>query len=169
MADVVKAFATQEAWRKWLHTNHAKSAGLWIKFFKKASGKTTVVYKEALEEALCYGWIDGQMKSLDETAYVQRFTPRRPKSNWSQINREHVARLTKEGRMQPAGLREVERAEADGRWDAASAPPSRAELPDDFVAELAKPKNKKAKAYLATLPRWVTYGIFYRMRSAKKP
>lgn len=162
-------FRTPEAFRKWLEKNHATSSGLWLRYFKKASGKTSIVYKQALDEALCFGWIDGQMKSEGEDSYIQRFTPRRAKSNWSKVNRDHVARLEREGRMTDAGRREVERAKADGRWDAATEPPSRATLPDDFVAELDKPKNKKAKAFLASLPKMNAYSIHYRLHGAKKP
>jgi uncharacterized protein YdeI (YjbR/CyaY-like superfamily) len=165
---VIKSFRTPEALREWLEKNHDKSTGLWIRYFKKASGKASVVYKQALDEALCFGWIDGQAQSEGEDSYRQRFTPRRSKSNWSKINRDHVARLVREGRMRPAGLREVERAKADGRWAAATEPPSRATLPADFVAELDKPKNRKAKAFLASLPKMNAYAIHYRLHSAKK-
>jgi uncharacterized protein YdeI (YjbR/CyaY-like superfamily) len=165
---VVKSFATPDAFREWLEKNHAKSKGLWIRYYKKAAGIPSIVYRQALDEALCFGWIDGQLKSEGEDSYLQRFTPRRPKSNWSKINREHVARLEREGRMTPAGRREIERARADGRWDAAYEAPSRATLPDDFLAELAKPKNKKAKAFLASLPKMNAYAIHYRLHSAKK-
>ena len=164
----IKAFKTPEDFRAWLERNHDESKGIYVRYFKKASGKPTIVYKQALDEALCFGWIDGHVKSIDDDCYIQRFTPRRPKSNWSKVNRDHVARLVKEGRMRPAGLREVERAKADGRWDGASEPPSRATLPDDFLAELDKPKNKKAKAFLATLPKMNAYSIHYRLHSAKK-
>jgi uncharacterized protein YdeI (YjbR/CyaY-like superfamily) len=163
-----KSFRTPEAFRDWLEKNHDKSQGLWIRYFKKASGKPSIVYKEALDEALCFGWIDGQLKSEGEDSYLQRFTPRRARSNWSKVNREHVARLVREGRMHAAGLREVDRAKADGRWEGASEPPSRATLPDDFVAELEKPKNKKAKAFLASLPKMNAYAIHYRLHTAKK-
>lgn len=165
---VTKEFRTPDAFREWLEKNHAKSPGLWIRYFKKASGKPSIVYKQALDEALCFGWIDGQVKSVDDECYLQRFTPRRARSNWSKVNRDHVARLEREGRMRPAGLREVERAKADGRWEAATEPPSKATLPDDFVAELDKPKNKKAKAFLASLPKMNAYAIHYRLHTAKK-
>jgi uncharacterized protein YdeI (YjbR/CyaY-like superfamily) len=160
-------FETPKEWRKWLHANHAKSNGVWLRFYKKGAGKKSVVYAEALDEALCYGWIDGQSKRLDDEAYVQRFTPRRAKSIWSKRNRDHVARLEKEGRMHDAGRAEVERAKADGRWDAAYDSPSNMELPEDFVKALAK--NKKAKAFLATLNRANTYAIAFRLHHAKKP
>jgi uncharacterized protein YdeI (YjbR/CyaY-like superfamily) len=164
----IKAFRTPEAFRAWLEKNHETSPGIRIRYFKKGSGKPSIVYKEALDEALCFGWIDGHSKSEGEDSYVQRFTPRRARSNWSKVNRDHVARLEREGRMTPAGRREVERAKADGRWDAATEPPSKATLPDDFVAELEKPKNKKAKAFLASLPKMNAYSIHYRLHTAKK-
>jgi uncharacterized protein YdeI (YjbR/CyaY-like superfamily) len=164
-----KPFRSQAAFQTWLHANHASSDGLWMKFYKKASGRTTIVYAEAVDVALCYGWIDGQSKSLDERCYMQRFTPRRTRSPWSKINRDKVARLVAEGRMHAAGLAEVERAKADGRWDAAYDSPNTMTLPDDFVGELERPKHRKAKAFLATLPRSQTYGIAYRLQSAKKP
>lgn len=166
--DEIRSFRTPEAFRKWLEKNHAKSSGLWVRFYKKASGIPGMVYKQALDEVLCFGWIDGQLKSEGEESYIQRFTPRRSRSNWSKINREHIARLVREGRMHAAGLHEVDRAKADGRWEGASEPPSKATLPEDFVAELAKPKNKKAKAFLASLPKANAYAIHYRLHSAKK-
>lgn len=165
---IVKSFRTPEAFRAWLENNHAKSPGLWIRFFKKASGTPSIVYAQALDEVLCFGWIDGQLKSEGADSYIQRFTPRRAKSNWSKVNREHVARLEREGRMTPAGRREIERAKADGRWDNASESPSRATLPDDFVAELDKPANAKAKAFLSSLPKMNAYSIHYRLHTAKK-
>jgi len=113
-------FESPAAWESWLETNHAESQGLWLKTAKKAAGIPTVTYAEAVEVALCFGWIDGQRRSLDEMWFLQRFTPRRVRSNWSQINREKVERLSERGLMRPAGLAEVERAKADGRWDADS-------------------------------------------------
>jgi len=117
-------FASREAWEAWLEEEHATSRGVWLKIAKKGSGIESVAFSEALDVALCYGWIDGQRDRFDERFYLQRFTPRRPRSKWSQVNREKVARLMEAGRMRPAGLREVERAQADGRWDAASQRPS---------------------------------------------
>jgi uncharacterized protein YdeI (YjbR/CyaY-like superfamily) len=164
----IKSFETPDAFREWLEKNHTTSPGLWIRYYKKASGLPSIVYKQALDEVLCFGWIDGQVKSEGEDSYLQRFTPRRSKSNWSKVNRDHVARLEREGRMRPAGRSEVERAKADGRWDAATEPPSKATLPADFVAELDKPKNKKAKAFLASLPKMDAYSIHYRLHHVKK-
>jgi uncharacterized protein YdeI (YjbR/CyaY-like superfamily) len=163
----IVAFTTEEKFEAWMRKNHKKSDGLWIKFYKKASGKKTVVYKEALDVALCYGWIDSQAKSIDAEAYVQKFTPRRSKSMWSHINRGHVARLTKEKRMQAAGLAEVERAKQDGRWDAAYGSPKNIVMPADFKRALAK--NSKAKAAYATLNKVNTYAILWRIHTAKKP
>jgi uncharacterized protein YdeI (YjbR/CyaY-like superfamily) len=111
-------FSSAGEWEAWLEDNHADAAGVWIKMAKKASGIESVDHPEALESALCYGWIDGRRERLDETYFLQRFTPRRPRSNWSRINRDKVGRLTAEGRMRPAGLAEVESAKADGRWAA---------------------------------------------------
>jgi uncharacterized protein YdeI (YjbR/CyaY-like superfamily) len=126
-----------------------------------------VSYAEAVEEALCYGWIDSQLKSYDAESYIQRFTPRRPKGPWSKINQGHVARLIAEKRMQPAGLKEVEAAKADGRWEAAYEPPSRQTVPADFKNALAK--NKPAAKFFATLNRANTYAIYWRLNAAKTP
>ena len=115
----VKPFRTQKGWETWLARNHERAPGVWLKLAKKASGIPTVTYEEAVEVALCYGWIDGQAKGLDESYHLQRFTPRRAKSNWSKINRKKAEALIASGRMQPAGFREVEAAKADGRWTAA--------------------------------------------------
>lgn len=163
----VKTFRSSAEWKRWLHRDHAKANGLWLRFFKKAAGIKGLTYAEALDEALCYGWIDGQARGLDEQSYLQRFTPRRRHSPWSKINREHVARLIKTKRMQLAGLAEVERAKADGRWDVAYDSFGTATPPDDFRTALAK--NKMAKAFFATLSRQNLYAIYFRLQSAKKP
>jgi uncharacterized protein YdeI (YjbR/CyaY-like superfamily) len=113
----VKPFKTQKAWEDWLARNHERAPGVWLKLAKKASGIPTVTYEEAVEVALCYGWIDGQAQGLDEEYHLQRFTPRRARSNWSKINVAKAEALIAAGRMQPAGLREVEAARADGRWE----------------------------------------------------
>jgi uncharacterized protein YdeI (YjbR/CyaY-like superfamily) len=113
------AFASAAEWERWLEDNHADSAGVWIKIAKKGTGIESVRYPEVLESALCFGWIDGRREALDERYFLQRYTPRRPRSNWSRINRDKVERLIADGRMRPAGLAEVERAKADGRWEAA--------------------------------------------------
>ena len=129
-------FSSQDDWRAWLDEHHADSPGVWIKMAKKASGIASVTHAEALDHALCYGWIDGQRNSFDDTWFLQRFTPRRPKSKWSQINRDKVADLTERGLMRPAGLREVERAKADGRWEAAYPSQRNLTVPDDLRAAL---------------------------------
>jgi uncharacterized protein YdeI (YjbR/CyaY-like superfamily) len=154
-------------WGKWLSANHSKAEGVWLRFFKKGSNIPTLTYEEALLEALCYGWIDGQSKSFDEKSWVQRFTPRRPKSVWSKRNTERIARLIREGRMKKAGLKQVEAAKADGRWEKAYDSPKDMVIPEDFLKELSK--NKKAKAFFETLNKANTYAIGWRLQTAKKP
>ena len=137
-----------------------------MKLYKKDSKKKTITRSEALDEALCFGWIDGQSKPLDEKSWLQKYTPRRAKSLWSKINREHIARLTKEKRMQPAGLKEVETAKKDGRWDAAYDSPKNMEVPVDFLKELKK--DKKAYEFYKTLNKANTFAIAWRLQTAKK-
>jgi len=153
--------------RRWLEKNHAATDGIWLRFFKKASGEKSVTYAEALDEALCFGWIDGQLKPRDKISWLQKFTPRRPKSLWSERNTQHVERLTKAGAMAAAGLRAAEAAKADGRWQAAYSSPGKALPPDDFLKELAK--NKKAKAFFESLNKANVYSIVYRLQTARKP
>ncbi len=160
-------FKTQKEWATWLSKNHAKSTGVWLQIAKKASGVPSVTYAEALDVALCYGWIDGQKDSHDDQSWLQRFTPRGPKSIWSKMNREHVARLTKAGKMTPAGQTVIDAAKADGRWKAAYAPPSKIIIPDDLQAELEK--RPRAKAFFATLKSSNRYAILFRLHMAKKP
>jgi uncharacterized protein YdeI (YjbR/CyaY-like superfamily) len=162
----VLSFGRQKDWAVWLQKNHAASPGVWIKLAKKASGVQSVTYDEALEAALCYGWIDGQKKSYDETSWLQKFTPRGPKSIWSKINTEKAQRLIESGEMKPAGLKAVESARQDGRWDAAYASPSKAVVPDDLQAELDR--NAKARAFFATLDSRNRYAILHRIHTAKK-
>jgi len=138
----IKSFATQHTWREWLEKNYSESDGIWLRIFKKDSGKKTVTQDEALDEALCFGWIDGQRKKHDEVSFLQKFTPRRAKSIWSKRNREKTAKLIKEGRITPAGLAEIERAKSDGRWARAYDSPKNMVVPADFLKELKK--NKKA-------------------------
>src|SRR5829696_8508354 len=133
---VVKRFRSQADWEKWLEKHHESSPGLWLEFAKKESGLTSVSYKEALEVALCYGWIDGLVAAVDTRVYRQRFTPRRARSTWSQINRAAVERLHAEGRLSPAGVREMETARRDGRWDAAYPSPRQMRPPEDLQAAL---------------------------------
>ena len=161
------AFESVEAWEAWLREHHAASPGIWLKLPKKGSGIPSVTYAEALEDALCYGWIDGQRRSLGETFYVQKFTPRTMRSMWSKRNRERVAELAAAGRMQPAGLREVERAKEDGRWDAAYDAPSTSTVPDDLRRELDR--HPEAAAFFATLDSRNRYAILHRIQTAKKP
>ena len=160
-------FASQDEWEAWLDAEHAGSDGVWLKFAKKGSGVETVVYAEALEGALCYGWIDSQVKTLDERFYLQKFTPRRAKSKWSRINRDKIEELTKQGRMKPAGLEQVELAKADGRWEAAYAPPSSMEVPDDLRAALDA--SPKAAVFWAGLNKSNRFAILYQLQDAKKP
>jgi uncharacterized protein YdeI (YjbR/CyaY-like superfamily) len=162
-----RTFATRRHWRAWLARHHEKSPGLWLKFAKKGSGVPSVVYAEALEEALCFGWIDGQLKSIDATYYAQRFTPRRPRSKWSKINCAKAAELIAQGRMEPAGLRQMEAAKADGRWDAAYDSPRNATVPDDFAKALAR--NARARKFFATLNAANRYAVLYRIHDAKRP
>ncbi|MFE1782206.1 YdeI family protein [Streptomyces sp. NPDC059506] len=165
--DPVLFFATQEEWEKWLEENHGDVPGVWFQIPKNGSGIDGVDYAHALESALCYGWIDGQKKKLDEQHWLQRFTPRRPGSKWSKVNREKATRLIAGGRMRPAGLREVEKAKVDGRWEAAYAAQSRATVPDDLRAALdAAPE---ARDFFAALDSRNRYAVLYRIEDAKKP
>jgi uncharacterized protein YdeI (YjbR/CyaY-like superfamily) len=163
----VISFASRDAWEAWLQEQHATSEGLWLKFAKKDSGVETVTYSEAVEAALCYGWIDGQKASFDDHYWLQRFTPRRPRSKWSKINRQKATELIERGEMKPAGLREVERAKADGRWDAAYDAPSTATVPEDLRRELDR--NDRAREFFATLDSANRYAILYQIQDAKKP
>jgi uncharacterized protein YdeI (YjbR/CyaY-like superfamily) len=163
----IKFFDSQPKWRTWLEKNHSNEEGIWLKFYKKASGKKTLVYSQALDEALCFGWIDGQAKSLDSEAYLQRFTPRRSKSPWSKINKGHVARLIKEGKMTDAGLKQIEAAKADGRWDQAYDSPSTSKVPDGFISELKK--DKTAFEFFEGLTKSNKFAISYQLQTAKKP
>lgn len=160
-------FESQAAWETWLEKNQGVSQGVWLQLAKKGSGIPSVTYAEAVESALCYGWIDGQAKSLDETFYRQKYTPRRKQSIWSKINRERAEELIRLGRMQPAGLREIERAKEDGRWEAAYDSPRNASVPEDFQAELDK--NQKAQVFFDSLNSTNRYAILFRIQTAKKP
>lgn len=168
MADFpIIAFSSQKEYEIWLDANHESADGIWMKIYKKNSGIPTISYAQAVETSLCYGWIDSQLKSLDEKAYIQKFTPRRSKSIWSKINREHIARLIKEGRMKPAGLKQVEEAQKDGRWADAYDSPSTTTIPEDFLRELKK--NKIAHDFFLTLTKSNVYAITWRLQTAKKP
>lgn len=159
-------FETAEAFETWLSENHDNSNGLWLKIFKKDSGKKTISYAEALDVALCYGWIDGQKQAYDEQAWLQKFCPRRAKSIWSKINIGHVERLINELRMRPAGLQAVERAKADGSWEKAYDSPTQMTIPEDFLKELSK--NKKAEAFFMGLNKTNLFSIGFRLQTAKK-
>jgi uncharacterized protein YdeI (YjbR/CyaY-like superfamily) len=170
MADmdrVILAFASADDWRDWLAAEHSTSAGIWIQVAKKKSGIASITYAEALNVALRYGWIDAQKESLDESYWLQRFCPRGPRSKWSKINVGHATALIEQGLMTPAGLAEVERAKADGRWAAAYASPSTITVPDDLRAALdAVPA---AAAFFTTLTSQNRYAILYRIGDAKRP
>jgi uncharacterized protein YdeI (YjbR/CyaY-like superfamily) len=163
----VIAFKSQQAWHAWLASQPAQSQGLWLKLAKKSSGIASVSKPEAVDTALCHGWIDGQLDSLDDKYWLVRFTPRQPNSKWSQKNRDRALELIELGRMQAAGMKEIERAQKDGRLGAAYAPQSTAEVPDDLRAALAR--NKKASIFFETLDRANRYAILYRIHNAKKP
>ena len=163
----VISFASRGAWEEWLAEEHATSDGLWLKLAKVGAGIDSVSYAEAVEVALCYGWIDGQAASLDETYWLQRFTPRRRRSKWSRINRDRASGLIERGEMKPAGLAEVERARSDGRWDAAYESQGTATMPDDLHRALEK--NDAARAFFATLDSRNRYAILHRIQDAKKP
>ncbi|MBK9779228.1 MAG: YdeI/OmpD-associated family protein [Anaerolineales bacterium] len=159
-------FESKKKFAEWLAKNHDKSAGLWLKIAKKATGIPTVTYLEALDVALCYGWIDGQKGSFDEQYFLQKFTPRRPKSIWSKINVEKVAGLIASGEMKPSGLKAVEAAKQDGRWAAAYSSQKNIVVPADFQSALNK--NKKAKAFFETLTSAKRYSFLFRIETAKK-
>jgi uncharacterized protein YdeI (YjbR/CyaY-like superfamily) len=161
------AFASEGDWADWLRTNHDSSRGLWLKIAKKGSGIEGVSYAQALEAALCFGWIDGQKGALDERYWLQRFTPRGPRSKWSEINRDKAEELVSQGRMTPAGLSEMERAKRDGRWEAAYAGQKRIVVPPDLTAELER--RPTAKAFFETLDSANRYAILYRIHDAKRP
>ena len=163
----VKSFASQAAFEKWLGEYHARSRGLWLRFFKKNTTKKSISHAEALDVALAYGWIDGQLKKYDELSYLHKFTPRGKGSVWSKVNREHVDRLTKAGKMRPAGLAAVAAAKRSGQWDKAYDSASAMEMPADFLKALAG--NKKAKAFFDTLNKANRYAIAWRLQTAQRP
>jgi len=163
----ILSFENPEAFAAWLSEHHAGSPGLWLKLAKKGSGIASVNYAEALDVALCYGWIDGQKGSFDESWWLQKFTPRGARSIWSKINREKALALIANGRMQPAGLAEIERAERDGRWEAAYDSQSKAEVPADLAAALAA--SPAAQAFFATLDSANRYAVLFRVHGAKRP
>ena len=160
-------FASPAQMEAWLEEHGESSDGIWLKFAKKGSGIPSVVYADAVEVALCHGWIDGQARRLDEQHYLQRFTPRRPRSKWSRINREKAERLIAESRMRPAGLREIERAREDGRWDDAYDSPTTATVPDDF--QQALDADPGAREFFESLGSTKRYSFLYRIADAKRP
>ena len=163
----IVSFESAEAFETWLGDQHATSAGIWLKLRKKGAGIVALDYAQALDVALCYGWIDGQKGKFDDQHWLQRFTPRKPNSKWSKINRDKVVALTEQGRMRPAGLAEVERAKTDGRWQAAYDGARTSSVPDDLVAALAA--NPAAAAFFGTLDRQNRFAILYRIQDVKKP
>jgi uncharacterized protein YdeI (YjbR/CyaY-like superfamily) len=160
-------FPSDADWEAWLESHHADSDGVWIKMAKKRSGIPSVAYPEVLDTALCFGWIDGRREALDDSYFLQRFTPRRARSRWSQINRDKAEALTAAGRMRPAGLAEVERAKADGRWAAAYGGQAAMPVPDDLQRELHT--RPEAAAFFAQLSSQNRYAILYRLHDAKRP
>jgi uncharacterized protein YdeI (YjbR/CyaY-like superfamily) len=163
----VLLFAARAELEAWLEDNHASSPGFWLKVAKKGSGIESVDYAEALELALCFGWIDSQKRGFDDAFFLQRFTPRRPRGKWSQINRTKAEELIAVGAMRPAGIAEVEAAKADGRWDAAYAGQRAATVPDDLHQELDR--NPAAREFFDSLDAANRYAILYRLQEAKKP
>lgn len=162
-----KRFASRSAWEAWLRKNHESAPGLWVELAKKVSGLASVTYSEAVEMALCYGWIDGQNASVDAHWYRQRFTPRRPRSKWSRNNCAAVERLYAEGRLAPAGLRQMEAAKRDGRWEAAYASPRAIDVPDDLREQLEA--HPRARRFFEQLDGRNRYAILYRLHDAKRP
>ncbi len=160
------SFTTQQEWEAWLTEHHTTSGGMWLKIAKKETGIPSLSYAEALEGALCYGWIDGQKASFDERYWLQKFTPRRQKSMWSKVNCDKATILLASGKMQPAGIQQVELAKADGRWEAAYESQSKMTIPDDFQRELDN--NLKAKEFFTTLNSVNRYAILFRIQTAKK-
>jgi uncharacterized protein YdeI (YjbR/CyaY-like superfamily) len=163
----VLLFVTKSDWRAWLEENHRQTQGIWLKHTKKSSGKTSVSYQEAVEEALCYGWIDSQKQAYDEDYFLQKFTPRGPRSVWSKINVLKAEELIKSGKMQPAGLAAISLAKQDGRWDAAYDSQSSSKIPEDFQAALND--NPGAKQFFETLNKANVYAFCWRIQTAKKP
>jgi uncharacterized protein YdeI (YjbR/CyaY-like superfamily) len=161
------SFGSQHEWEEWLAENHAASGGLWLKIAKKDSGIQTVSHAEALDVALCYGWIDAQRDKFDADFFLQRFTPRTSRSRWSKINCGKAMKLIEHGKMKEAGLREVERARADGRWDAAYEGQSTATVPDDLQRELEL--HDRAREFFSTLDSRNRYAILYRLQDTRNP
>jgi uncharacterized protein YdeI (YjbR/CyaY-like superfamily) len=169
-ANKIHAFKTAAAFEAWLRRHHGRESEVWVRIYKKGSGTASLTIGEALDVVLCWGWIDGIRKGLDETSYLQRYTPRRARSLWSQVNRDHVARLIAAGRMRPPGQRQIDAAKADGRWEAAYAPMRAASadsLPDDLRAAIDA--NPRARKMLATLGRMNLFSLTFRTNNMKTP
>ncbi len=159
----------RKAWRKWLERNHTKSSGIWLIYYKKSSGKKRVEYNDAVEEALCFGWIDSTSRPIDEEKYMQRFTPRKPKSGWSGLNKQRIQRMTKQGLMTPAGVEKMEIAKKNGSWESLDkiyAPIDQLQIPDDF--EKALSKNEKVKTNFHNFPAFTRRQFLYWINSAKR-
>ena len=166
----IKAFRSEATFEAWLRRNHARETEIWLRIYKKGAGKPTVTNAQALDVALCWGWIDGIRKRFDDESFLQRYTPRRSRSIWSQINRDHVARLTAAGRMQPPGQRQIDAAKADGRWDAAYAPirsATEATIPDDLRKAIEA--NPRARKTFQTLGRQNIFALAFRTNNMKTP
>ena len=164
---IIAGFPSAESWKKWLAKNHALSPGIWLRFFKKDSGVACVSYDDALDIALCYGWIDGQLKKYDDQSWLRKFTPRRPRSVWSKRNRQRAEQLINTRKMQTAGLQKINAAKENGSWAAAYDSLGRMTIPQDFLDELSK--NKQAKIFFDTLSKANHYSIVWRLQTAKKP
>ena len=162
-----KAFPNSQALGAWMADHHTGTQELWVRIYKSTSGKPSVTWADCVIEAIRYGWIDGQKKPLDDRSFLQRLSPRKPRSNWSSKNREYAKTLIQEGRMAPAGLAQVEAAQKDGRWEKAYAGSADMEIPDDFLTALNK--RPKAKKFFGALDRQNLFSIYYRLHTAKKP
>ena len=160
-------FETPTELSDWLQNYHSQTDELWVRIFKKGAGKASVAWQDCVVSAIAWGWIDGQKKPFDDVSYLQRLTPRRAKSNWSQKNKEHAQKLIAEGKMSAAGLQQVEEAKSDGRWDAAYAGQAEMEIPADFLEALER--HPIAKEFFRTLDRKNLYPIYYRLKTANKP
>jgi uncharacterized protein YdeI (YjbR/CyaY-like superfamily) len=159
------SFIDRQEFENWLEQNNTVTSGIWIRIFKKDSGMLTISYNEALNVALCYGWIDGQVKKHDENSYIQKFTPRRSKSMWSKRNIDLFNKLEEEGKVKPSGRKEAEKAKTDGRWERAYDSPGNMVVPDDFIQKISK--NKKAFAFFESLNKTNKYTIGWRLQTAK--
>ena len=169
-AKKIRAFRSEAAFEAWLRANHARETEIWLRIYKKGSGTPTITSAQALDVVLCWGWIDGIRKAFDDTSFLQRYTPRRARSIWSQINRDHVRRLTAAGRMRPPGQQQIDAAKADGRWDAAYAPmraATQASIPDDLRAAIDA--NPRARKTFATLGRQNLFSLVFRTNNMKTP